>query len=78
MGLTTPGPLLPQVRVSGHDCVGYGEAVSKVASQDLAAARFVKHLLDTGAVSAAELPAPLDSVNLNAPPENSVSLQREK
>lgn len=60
--------------MTGHDFVGFGEAVSKVASEDLAAARFVKHLQDTGSVSAADLPAPLDSVNLNTPPESSVSI----
>lgn len=45
-----------QVRVQGHDFIGYGEAGNKKAAQGLAAERFVNYLVENGLVNAAELP----------------------
>ena len=52
-----------QLRVSGHEFIGYGEARNKKTAQGLAAQMFVKHLVDEGIVSLSELPCSLDAVD---------------
>ena len=48
--------------MEGFEFVGYGEAKSKKDAQGAAAVSFCKFLVEKGRVSAASLPAPLDSV----------------
>ena len=54
------------MRVPGHDFVGYGEGASERAAQGVAATRFVKFLVESGLISAGDLPRPLAEVDLGS------------
>ena len=54
--------MVNKVRLPGEDFVGHGEAASEEAAQGIAAARFVKYLVENGRVSADDLPRPLEEV----------------
>ena len=52
--------------MEGFEFIGYGEAKSKKDAQGAAAVTFCKFLVESGVVSAASLPAPLDSVDIES------------
>ncbi len=64
------------MRVSSHEFIGYGEAVTKQVAQDTAAARFVKYLVDGGLVSAAKLPGPLNLVEATSASDGSSTVSQ--